>query len=1149
MITVVDNGIRAIDGQPVVWFRLRKPEDGREWFRAVLLHRLASIPISSREDYDLLGKQWAAVRGLYNAGVDFVYSTLGVFRPDHVGIVQFYGVATNGDTLEDAARLARQRLAAVLATLANYPQSKTVPPESHYLEWYLRFVTTSKRVLALLGHPDPRETRRGLLGRDGEVPNPTKDDLAAEQNEILFRGLAKLQRNFVFQTTAQHVGRQDLTRAMLQVAQVASIVASRQRGSINLGFSVAIPIMAAISRGVSAGQSVAHGHGHAVSDGVSQGWNQSNTHGTAHTEGVSTTTGGGVTHSVSNGVATSQSHSVSQGVTNSVAVTDGRAHTTSSSVTNSTGLSTSQSVSSLTSRNWSSGKNWSNSQAVTTSSGWAKNHTAALSKNYNGSFSLLGLAGVKGGGGVTEGYGLTTSQQTAATNGAAVGGSLSVGGGAAVGQSSGVASMTGHAVTNGVANTTSHSVTRGHAVSQGEAWGTAKSQSHAETTSVSSFWSTSHSKSDTVSNAHTQGETWARTHGEGQSWTTGQANSAAAMWGAGVSGGLMPGVSVGRSYQTEDDTAIRLTEILRGLEGLLNQASAEGGFMTDALLFTEDDEGAAAAESLVPQAFHGPGVPTPVLTITPDVQDEEQLRLHALAFLPWTDGPKNGDPFHGLLWTKYATLLTAGQVAAYTAPSLLEEGAAVTVLAPIPDGMGFYPNMPGDVVIGHQYSPTTHDLTNAPVRLDKKHLFHTMFAGDTGWGKSVTAVRMAYETTVRWHTRTVVLDFGAGWRALLNAPGLEGHVDIRQLWPDAPRPLRWNPLQIGRNIDPETQWRAFADIFGSIAKLGVRRQKQELLDALRTVYLKAGVLVDDPVIRRDPVWGRVREDETDWVGVDKGTPLGDLAWTQKQAVAVVRSSRVGLSDLYQTVAEKLKDVPPRDTMLQGVLEGILYRLNPLVQGAASRLFAPGPDTVPVEEMARPWGVLVVEGGSFLDDFGKAFLLGWLGWHLYTDMMARRVRHLAAPDEPLLQIFFEEANKIFGGIDQDGDTEGITAAQRFGDMFRDARKYGVRLHIITQAPSLIPPDIVSSCNNLSIAFLKSPKDKDIVLSALARSEKGFRDEEWRRFLSDMGIGMAIGRFPYDEDRSRQRPILYRPLMLDVPEPDDDEIARKLGRLAL
>jgi hypothetical protein len=438
------------------------------------------------------------------------------------------------------------------------------------------------------------------------------------------------------------------------------------------------------------------------------------------------------------------------------------------------------------------------------------------------------------------------------------------------------------------------------------------------------------------------------------------------------------------------------------------------------------------------------------------------------------------------------------------------------------------------------------------VRLDLDTIMHTMAAGDTGFGKSVAMIRMAYETTLRWKTRTVVLDFGAGWRSLLNAPGLEGHVEILQLWPDAVRPLRWNPMQIGRNIAPETQWRAFADVFGGIAQLGVKRQKQELLEAIRNLYIDAGVLVDDPLVREHVKWGEVQADEAALVGAEAGTFLGDLGPRQRQVLAVQRSVMIGLKSVYDAVAAKLKNVAPRDVTLTGVLEGILFRMNPLVQGSAARQFAPGPGTVPVEDLSKNggWGVTIIEGGMFLDDFGKAFLLGWTGWHLYMDMVARRV-HEVKTDEPLLQIFYEEANKIFvketgGGGDETG---GVSATQRFADMFRDARKYKSRLHVITQAPHLIADDIISSCNNVICGYLKNPKDKDLILSALARSEKGFRDEEWRRFVDDMPIGMAIGRFPYTTRREMQRPILFKPLMLDVSEPTDAEIEAVLGKITL
>ena len=316
----------------------------------------------------------------------------------------------------------------------------------------------------------------------------------------------------------------------------------------------------------------------------------------------------------------------------------------------------------------------------------------------------------------------------------------------------------------------------------------------------------------------------------------------------------------------------------------------------------------------------------------------------------------------------------------------------------------------------------------------------------------------------------------------------------------------------------------------------------------------AGVLVDDPDVRANETWGRVRPEEEMIAGARAGALLSELSTSQRQALAVHRSSTVGLRDLYENVKIKLSGVPPRDTMLTGVLEGILFRLNPLVQGAAALQFAPGSNTVPVEDLSKSsgWGVTIIEGGMFLDEFGKAFLLGWTGWHIYMDMVARRV-HEVNTNEPLLQVIYEEANKIFvkdqGGAGGDEGTGGISATQRFADMFRDARKYGCRLHVITQAPHLLADDIVSSCNNIILGYLKNPRDKDLVLAALARSEKGFHDEPWRRFVDDMPIGMAVGRFPYTMRREMQRPFLFKPLMLDVPEPTDEDIAHTLGRIAL
>jgi hypothetical protein len=702
--------------------------------------------------------------------------------------------------------------------------------------------------------------------------------------------------------------------------------------------------------------------------------------------------------------------------------------------------------------------------------------------------------------------------------------------------------------------------TRGWADSSGTAdtagtnrgWFSSTSHSRAVTRGVSDTesWSESVSESWSEGRAVSRSQNWGRAHSDGRA-----AGQAIALGGGhgfvgGLSAGIVPGVSIARSWQTEDDVAIRLTEIARSLESLLNQASVEGGFMTSALLFV-GNRGERAAQALVPQAFHGPAMPTPVLTVAGD----ETLRTHALAFRPSLLPDRN--PFGvDLLWSKWGTLLTPGMLAAYTAPNLFEEGTTVTVQEKIPP-LAFYSELKGEVVLGHLVSPETGDLTRVPLRLSRARHFHTAFCGDTGYGKSVAAERMVYETTLHWHLKSIVLDFGAGWRKLMNAPGLEGRVEIRQLSPGGVRPLRWNPLQIGRTILPEVQWRAFCDIFGSIAKLGQRRQVHELRDALRRVYLNAGVLVDDPECRADAEWGMVREEELSVISdqcsvgsgasIVAGTPLAALTTDHRQLITVHRSKKVGLTELYGEIEEKLSRVPPRDSMLRGVLEGILFRLHPLVQGAAAVQYAAGPDAVDINEIVPgDWGVAVLEGGAFLDDFSKAFLLGWAAWHLYTDAVILRMRR-GTTQPAHIQIVFEEANKILAGLDSGGsdDESGQSTAEQFASMWRDSRKYGIWLHLITQSPSLIPPGILSSCNNIFVSQLKNPKDRDLAIAALHRSEKGFVDETWRRFLASLPVARSVAKLGYSFDRAELEPTYIQPLLLNVPEPTDGEIQRTVG----
>ena len=123
MLSIVNNGLNFKDGGlRYAFFEIEK--DGRRFFRCVALKELLTIPASEKEDYDLLSKHHVAMRGLHNAGINFVYAAMGIYDPDHVGIVQYFGAAGEGETEEDAAKIALVGAATVEAVLANFPQTK-----------------------------------------------------------------------------------------------------------------------------------------------------------------------------------------------------------------------------------------------------------------------------------------------------------------------------------------------------------------------------------------------------------------------------------------------------------------------------------------------------------------------------------------------------------------------------------------------------------------------------------------------------------------------------------------------------------------------------------------------------------------------------------------------------------------------------------------------------------------------------------------------------------------------------------------------------------------------------------------------------------------------------------------------------------------
>ena len=1079
-LDVSANGLIYAPGKPqldYLWFEVTEREGGKAYheYRAMQLMHLASIPLNVRGDQGALAKMRTVLRGLYNAKVDIVYLVAGIYHPERLGIVQCYGAVGRGETRTEAAAQAIHGAASLEAAMAAaYPQVRFHALGMDVSEWISKALMRMPYSVLAIGHPDPRENARGGQSDLDPLLSSGKhgvQEFTLQQNELVMRGMAQLEEDFLLQVLLTPVSMQSASRMLAGLAEYTSTWAAWQSGSrsFNIGTSLPLMLSGAIARNAGTGYSESQTAGKA--DGTSHVASQSQTDGTAHshTEGTAVTNGISNTHT--EGTAVTESHSESIG------------HSTGSN------------------------------QSQTKGEGW----------NVGGSVGVPGVASVNGG------YNSSSSKS----------------------QGSFVSNT--HTVTDGSAATHSQS--------------DSVTQSHSETQSQSN--------TDTTSHSNTVGTADGTSHTDSQS--TGQALSRGLSQGfsQGIAFGLAPSFSVGEANQWQFDPAILLTNILRKQQEILNTITLEGGFYTDVYALAGTERGRHALLTLIPEAFHGTeDVVTGVQTRTLTPAEDSYLRLHAKAMVPSTREIKLPEAM-----TAYAdsTLLTMLQAAAYMAPGLFEEGLARTVQEAIP-AFAFDPHMPGEVALARQYSTERGALSQNILRLTGDRHFHTAFVGDTGFGKSVAAERLAFETTLHWHYRTIVLDFGQGWRKALHWPGLAGRVDIRQLHPGGVRPIRWNPLQIPKRIDPVRYRNLVCELCANAGRMGPR-QLGFLRDRLTHLYQVNGVLpsddrtvleldtkkkkgeeAGDDLIKWTYVTNETEEEAINLARKERSLPekktrglaLVELEPFERQALAVYRSRRVSLVSWVALLRGLFLTVGQKDQASRSSLQGVLLRLEPLAEGEMKRMYGEGHNTIAVEDLGLlgpsddPWGVTVIEGGAEMDEFSKSALLSLAASILYLDAVVRRRETLSGAKFPPMQIIFEEANKVLSGVEvgsaSDRDsTSADQTAQIFLDMWRDGRKYKCFLHVLAQSVSELPPGILSSCNNGFFGQTKNDRDRQAVLAHIARNTKGFVNSEYDRFLARMPVGMAIAKLGYTADMLQTEPYLVEPLILPTREPSDEEIA--------
>ena len=143
------------------------------------------------------------------------------------------------------------------------------------------------------------------------------------------------------------------------------------------------------------------------------------------------------------------------------------------------------------------------------------------------------------------------------------------------------------------------------------------------------------------------------------------------------------------------------------------------------------------------------------------------------------------------------------------------------------------------------------------------------------------------------------------------------------------------------------------------------------------------------------------------------------------------------------------------------------------------------------------------------------------------------------------LLFEEGNKVLGGIGGGSSDERPRHSEIFPGIFRDAGKYNIFLGVVAQSPSELDPGIMSSCNNLMFGQLKNGRDRDLVIAATGRSEKGFWSRDHVEFVGRLPQAMMVCKLGLSTKMREMTPMVMRPAMVACPEPSDAEIQQRFG----
>ncbi|MGC9025383.1 MAG: serine-rich protein [Chloroflexia bacterium] len=722
-----------------------------------------------------------------------------------------------------------------------------------------------------------------------------------------------------------------------------------------------------------------------------------------------------------------------------------------------------------------------------------------------------------------------------------------------------------HSVARGESRGTSTADTTSRSVAQERSWAHTSSHERSVATTVSESHAVARSESTTV------GESWSEGHTESSADTTGQAKTSGTSLGSslgliqthsgGLSTGLTGGLSLVKSYEWNDTVAQLIAAILQRQLTLLDQMTLSGAFLSQQFWFAPDERTARAISSLFVTAFFGQtdAVVTPARVRPLRREEEAYIRLCALGLQPSLCRERAAGVFEGLA---HGNLLPMEHLAALVAPAILEGGRANTTKEAIPPyaiyGPSFYRGEPPSsmAALGHYISFETGEEIPVVCYLPQSRMGHWGIFGDSGYGKSEAAINLVSELNRKWGLPAIIFDWGLDYRKLLRELPAE-RFRFYSLYPDGPRPIRWNPLQFIPDLDPEMQMAAVVDVLANAGGLG-ERQKGFLRETLRRLYLEAGALTFDHEQVEPPVESLLQEksylsaEEEDALrreGLSLPAPVGGKVWLRelpaeaRRSLARMRSRRVDVRAWYNALERQLHLYESKNRARDvESLQGILNRLNSLAYGRLADMYAAlREDETPLDITREhfPDRVVVFEGGP-LGETEKAIVFGWMIAQVYLAAIARFRRSLGGTP-PNFLLVVEEANKVVAPPRREQDGPLATTSQLFSSLARDSRKYGIDLVWLAQSPSLLPPEIVSSCVNFAIFRQKIGPDRQRMVEVMAKVAAGLVEPEYLKHMSRLPIGWGITVLGRTTDEVLVEPALVHYFLTAGSRPSDQELA--------